>query len=436
MFNTSDVYLPPLPAFPFRVPAPVVDPDEGTQRAFCIAQEWIPVMLAALQVLTLPTTWQGDDSDILLAQQRAGLLCALIANPDLCSVMGSTQYRYDDATDTVQTSDDGGATWADNPGADPRNNTLLPPLTTSDPQCDSAATMTAALKAMIDQQIAFLNTGATALQIIGGVLSLLSLLGLFGIFASIVADLAAAVVTLGASGMSSAFPSTVWDTLLCIIECLLATDGTLSDSSLALLKSQVDSDIGGSAATIVQFMLLIMGTAGLNDARLITGGAVTGDCSGCSACDWVVEYDLADGNQGWFISVVSGVSFGAFDGAQFIGTKAPTQVECYVIKHLPGIAITGIALFALLFTGTGLAHTRRVTNLSSLAGGTTIANATYSSVSPAAWFTSWTGSFTIDQYLGVRYTCDTNGTGSTAIQKIRIAGTGTPPSDGIRVASL
>src|SRR5512147_777857 len=78
--------------------------------------------------------------------------------------------RYDEATDTVQSTPDNGATWVDAPGSDPRRQTSFPPPETDHPQCDAAARMVAHMQEILDHVIVGFTGGALA--IIGSVLAL------------------------------------------------------------------------------------------------------------------------------------------------------------------------------------------------------------------------------------------------------------------------
>lgn len=304
MFPANAGYLPPLPSFPFAVPAPSVDPDEGTQRAFCLAQEWIPVVLAALQALTLPTTWQGNEAAILEAQQRSALLVQMFANPSLCAVIGAVQIRHNTGTDMIQTSYDGGVTWVDTPSADPRHNTLLPPLGTADPRCDNAATMLLLLQTLVQQLLDGVQQGRDALLMVSAMLAVMTILGFFGVFVVVIEALVAAALAAGFSALSAAFTSTEWDDLLCILYCNLQGDGTLTGLGLANVVSDVNANLPTLTAAILGYYFNSLGEAGLNDARAVVG-VQTGVCTACTGCGWCYEFDFTVSNGG-FTAVVAG----------------------------------------------------------------------------------------------------------------------------------
>ncbi len=62
----------PASSFPQPVPAPLVDPnDAGTLIQVRYSWEWQPVLLAAIDQLRNPATWQGDHDELITALNRA-----------------------------------------------------------------------------------------------------------------------------------------------------------------------------------------------------------------------------------------------------------------------------------------------------------------------------------------------------------------------------
>jgi hypothetical protein len=69
----------PDTTFPQPVPAPTVDPDDaGTLITVRYSWEWQPVLLAAIDQLRNPATWQGDHDEIITALNRATDLKSLL----------------------------------------------------------------------------------------------------------------------------------------------------------------------------------------------------------------------------------------------------------------------------------------------------------------------------------------------------------------------
>jgi len=62
----------PDSSFPQPVPAPEVDPDDaGTLITVQYSWQWQPVLLAAVDQLGNPATWQGDHDEVITALNRA-----------------------------------------------------------------------------------------------------------------------------------------------------------------------------------------------------------------------------------------------------------------------------------------------------------------------------------------------------------------------------
>jgi len=69
----------PAPTFPQPVPPPTVDPDdEGTLITVQYSWEWQQVLLAAVDQLRNPATWQGTHDEIITALNRATNLKAML----------------------------------------------------------------------------------------------------------------------------------------------------------------------------------------------------------------------------------------------------------------------------------------------------------------------------------------------------------------------
>lgn len=86
----------PDSSFPQTVPAPDVDPDDaGTLITVQYSWKWREVLMAAVDQLRNPATWQGDHDEIILAVDRATNLKDLLQTD-----VGAVETPYwDDASD-------------------------------------------------------------------------------------------------------------------------------------------------------------------------------------------------------------------------------------------------------------------------------------------------------------------------------------------------
>lgn len=87
----------PVSSFRRPVPPPLVDPDEGDLLLVAYNPAWTPVLVAAVEQLLLPSTWQGDHDQIIDALNGASLLQWLLTEP--AGTQGVPTPFWDDSSD-------------------------------------------------------------------------------------------------------------------------------------------------------------------------------------------------------------------------------------------------------------------------------------------------------------------------------------------------
>lgn len=275
-------FAPPTGSFPLPVVPPDVDSDESPLVTVCFNAAWLPVIMGALQQLTLQATWQGDADAVLLAQSRAQLLLSNFASTTGGCFEGVCfdGILYDPDTDTVKQTFDGGSTYVDAPYADPRHSLSFqkPPLTT-DAQCQAAANAVQNIKGFIDQLLLIIDDAGDALGLVGLIVDIISIFIPIGIFFDIILDLAALMFGLTGTVINAAFTPTVYDQLLCILYCRTESDGTWTAEDLVNIEADIASQIGGTVQTVLEGMFLLTGEVGLTNMGI--QGTATADCSGC-----------------------------------------------------------------------------------------------------------------------------------------------------------
>jgi len=286
-------YAVPVSSFAEPVIPPTSEPDGGDQAVVCFSIAWLPYVLGALHQLLLQTTWQGTADEIQLAQNRANNLISIFGqNALVCpNIMVIRNLRYDADCDCLQQTFDGGSTWVDASGLDPRHVAVFryPHVVATDKKCQAAENMVKQLERTI---IAILE-GFSAAEIL---LTLLEILGEYipeiGIFIDPISAGVEVILTLGITAISAAFTSGVYDTIKCILYCNLDSNGQMSAAQLTTAKAQVESLIGGAVVPLM-FNLIssFVGEVGWSNAGTIDGGTV-GDCSAC-VCSWCYEWDSA-----------------------------------------------------------------------------------------------------------------------------------------------
>jgi len=200
--------------------------------------------------------------------------------------VGGDNNRYNDSTDIVQTTPDGGITWNDNPGADPRHNTALqnPPRGGSDPQCDAAANMRANLEKFINTIVTVATQGAGASAILGVLAVFMPEIAILWLLCT---EVMGGLLSIGQSVINAAFTTPVYDALEQIFYCNIASDGTCTAEQLSQIEDAIASQIGGVVQTVMALYLSLTGEVGLTNSGA-TGDAV-GDCSGFG-CGWCYNY--------------------------------------------------------------------------------------------------------------------------------------------------
>lgn len=346
----------------------------------------------------------------------------------------------DTDTLTFQTTDDGGSTWDDNPTADPRYNPqgLLKPLTPySGIECDVAERMAAQLKATLD---IFIATGDAA-QFATGVLALLVFpFGLAGWFLDALILVANVLIDIGQADIEAAFTSTVYDDIKCAFSCFIDSNGQIKQSALDAAYNQIQAAHPGVVATTIDELRFFYGDVPMNNAGV--SRTETGDCSACPSCDWIVEWDFTGGNtHDWqIVMVADSTPRGSFIGGRFIGTHQGGSVCLTLMKALAGIHVTESSVFIESFHGTGIGNVHRTFDLTDMTNpgvaGTVKETDALISISPAQWQIASTAEFDVTLGYSMDWICDSNDTGRVNVYKLRLAGTGTPPSDGVFVDSL
>lgn len=230
-----------------------------------------------------------------------------------------TNLRYNEATDTVQSLVNGD--WVDNPDADPRNQTTLPPRLTANTRCDAAESVKDALKGQIDAVIVAIDNASTAFTIAGIILSIFSF-GVFAVLISLVLTIADAMIAAGSSAIEAALTESTYHTFTCILFCQFENNGRLREGGLANAQGEITDQIGGLGATVLNAMLQLAGEGGVNN--LASLGTSTGNCSDC-ACG---ECDFENWDQIYLgVEVERGADYIILDSVNVAGAHGNHRVS-------------------------------------------------------------------------------------------------------------
>jgi hypothetical protein len=236
--------------------------------------------------------------------------------------------RYNETTGEVETLIDG--VWTSSLEADPRTQTLFPPRLTSDPTCDAAASVRQAFENQINGILAAIDVADSLYAIAALILGLFKF-GPFAIFISLALALATYMLNAGTAAIQASLTPAAWDTFQCVLYCHFDASGRLPPGDMFNVQSDVDSEIGGVGAFILNQMLSLAGFAGVNNLAAL--GTATGDCSGCGcATTWCRTFDFTQGQLGWSLADDFGNTFGAWDGG-WVGTDDIDTLSTPDIAH-------------------------------------------------------------------------------------------------------
>jgi hypothetical protein len=189
--------------------------------------------------------------------------------------------RFNEDTDTVQQTPDGGETWIDTPQLDPRHGSGFrrPPLSGGDARCDAAAREMAAWKEIYD----IFQESVNALQFLAIILNILLILagGGFGVLLSLILLVFDALVFIGKENMEAAFSEEVWDGVMCIIYNNIGEDGQVSEAELSEIYIDIYAAYPGTVYNTLIEIGHLFGEVLLSNASVER--SETGDCSDC--CD-------------------------------------------------------------------------------------------------------------------------------------------------------
>lgn len=333
----------PRSSFPRPVEPPSVDPDEGGLISISFNPAWLPYVLGALSQLTQLTTWIGDDDAKRLAVERATGLMNLIGLPAATSVLGeppapTVTTRYNPTTHTVQTSTDGGTTWVDAPGSDPRFTSPLPAQTGTNADCNSAASERKYLTRFGSVLQLTGGTGVTATGLGYAILALLlDLSGPWAIIFEVVVAAALGFISAGLTAIDIAFSDGNLDILECDLFCALNGGTKLNADSFAAWQADITTHIGGTDATILNAVLSLQGFGGVNSAMALK--LDTDDCSGCG-CTWCYNFDFTVSDGGWH--VLSGFQAAYIPGVGWQSQANGVSDVCEITRTFTSVGLTDV----------------------------------------------------------------------------------------------
>jgi len=330
--------------------------------------------------------------------------------------------RFNEDTDTVQQTPDGGETWIDTPQLDPRHGAGFrrPPLTGEDARCDAAAREMAAWKEIYD----IFQESVNALQFLAIILNILLILagGGFGVLLSLILLVFDALVFIGKENMEAAFSEEVWDGVMCIIYNNIGEDGQVSEAELSAIYGEIYDAYPGTVYNTLIEIAHLFGEVLLSNASVER--SETGDCSDCPNY-WCYTFNFALSDGGW-----------AQDPNQVGGCGTYSAGVGWISTFNVGNNITGVYI-SVQFASTLITSIESTWSYSSPVTSSRIETAatagsgvytTRANVSGTALAASWTGSATVQEIgLSVGNSTDGSGSGSATILTCTVRGEGVNP---------
>lgn len=295
-----------------------------------------------------PDAVPDADGDYLIQVVRKELNSDEVSNPNL---------RYNADCDCIQQTSDGGTTWVDNPGADPRSAApfRLPARTDDNAQCKAATGMARYVKAHVDNFL----TGVQLAQEVTTALELLLplLFGGAGVLIDVIIIFLELLADYGTLTIEEAFTSDVYDGLTCIFYCNIDTNGQMSAAQLANAQAQISARYPGTVANVLAQLGVMSGPVILSNAGAEYDGLAM-DCSGCD-CSWEKVFSFAAGENSWAAVPWYGTgptgawNAGAFESVDVGGDHSGIMIEYDLVVPADCVVTQVLCQWADDGSGTG-----------------------------------------------------------------------------------
>jgi len=248
-----------------------------------------------------------------------------------------------------QESTDGGTTWHDAPGHDPRRNVPLPPPFLPPDTMDASCTYADSIvNNLIDKWINATGDTEDEATVIEGIISFLA--GIFGAFgvvaAAITLGIAIVIVAFSIAAWKAAFLPAVWNRLRCNLKENMGTDGVFTQANVDAIYARIGTEETGITKISLQGMIAALGTSGLTIAARNGRGSATAIC--CPTCDTDI----------WSI----------FSGGETYGSIVSVGAD-YIIADL-SFAPSTVGEYYLRMKTTGITDCCKIAGWQVLSGGT------------------------------------------------------------------
>jgi hypothetical protein len=269
---------------------------------FSLTQKEIAMILSQTQYFGWSTRWNSvSETEInqdTIDALKSGLERKLMSG---CCPDEGKIFRYL-PDGTLQSSSDGGVTWADDPGADPRLSAPLAPglpgAASSAKRCAAADNIRDQFKLMRDNTISLLEGGTTALAIVAGLVGLIAFILSISVVATtfgvLLFGLSAALLSMTPEAVAAAIDDTALEQFKCLVFCYIDEDGRFAPGKFDNLLTDITATFSGFPETFFYSITSTMQATGLSNAAAL-GVSTADDCDTCDDCLCPHEDDVAIG---------------------------------------------------------------------------------------------------------------------------------------------
>jgi len=296
-----------------------VEPGEECQ--YCLTEKQAELLRGIIEPLAWGTRWWSDseqpiDTEVITAF-RDDLIRRLMMS--CCGDEAPIQYRWT-GDGVLQQSTDGGETWTDAPGFDPRNNSpQYPPVPGEDgddKKCIAASGMVNLIKSQVAENLTEDMSRYTLGQLITDWVT--TYINSSNPFEALLTIATNQIFALVISAVIAALTDPVWDTLQCIFYCRMADDASFNNASWSGVRTDITDQIGGVAGLFLEHLVYLLGIVGLSNVAR-SQAATEGDCSDCGCGD---------------DACVDGWNVGYWSGGVFVNTgNEDSRGSDYIIAH-------------------------------------------------------------------------------------------------------
>lgn len=285
---------------------------------YSLSEREVQLLLAQLDPISWKTRYQPTSTEIdqsLILHWRGNLARKLMSG---CCPDDETLSRFTEEG-VFQTSEDGGETWTDNPGADPRNDAIQNPPLPGEPgnakKCAAADNVRDLFKQYRDNLSSLLDASPTLVALIAGILAFIAIItGISGAAIGIsvlLMGLAAGLLELEEGEIDTLIDDTVLDQFRCLVYCRMDNDGRLNYEQWLGLLADIASTFSDFPELFFYQTVNAMGWIGVNNAGTV-GVTTADDCGDCDcedegcATDWTTENLGGGDNRGTILGVFDG----------------------------------------------------------------------------------------------------------------------------------